>query len=208
MGRPLQGGQSAPERHERQSGRFGRRDTGAMTKRRPRYKRGEQQEGSTPPVVLPHVVVRVEEDGTLGVTVDGESFEPESFAPAWHRSTFGGLIAAVTEDRRVPVRVEVREVDGTTFTDIITPGKPRLGEAGIDADAPRPELAESTFEVTGEGFVPGEDVAVAIILSHTDAAPAGTVRTVLATAQLEALPTGEVVLLGRASGTFTIRRPR
>ena len=97
---------------------------------RPRYRRsgnpGEPDAGRTQdhdksaaPVVLPHVLVRVDDDGTLAVTVDGEPFEPEEFAPPWRRSGFGTLIDAVTGDRRVPVRVEVREVDGTAFTDIM-----------------------------------------------------------------------------------------
>ena len=59
----------------------------------------------------------------------------------------------------------------------------------------------------GEGFVPGEDVAIAIVIAHSDAAPDGTARGLIETAQLAASPTREVILLGRVSGTLTIGHP-
>lgn len=66
-------------------------------------------------------------------------------------------------------------------------------------------------EVSGEGFVPGEDIAVAVIVSHTDATGTGAARALLDQRQLDAvLPeadgAGEVVLYGRISGTITVRR--
>ena len=192
---------------------------------RPRYRRsgnpGEPDAGRTQdhdksaaPVVLPHVLVRVDDDGTLAVTVDGEPFEPEELAPPWRRSGFGTLIDAVTGDRRVPVRVEVREVDGTAFTDIITAARRRPAPEPEGESAPEEATAAvELVEVTGEGFVPGEDVAVAVIVAHTDATPAGNARALIDAAQLDAARlasagTGEVFLLGRVSGVQVIVRPR
>jgi hypothetical protein len=95
------------------------------------------------------------------------------------------------------VRVEVREADGTVFTDIITPTT-RL----------RPEPAPPALVVLhGEGFVPGEDVAVAVVIAHGDAAPDGTMRGLLTPEQVAASPTREVILLGRVSGALTIGHP-
>ena len=59
----------------------------------------------------------------------------------------------------------------------------------------------------GQGFVPGEDVAIAIVIAHSDAGPDGTARALLDRGQLDASPTREVILLGRASGTLTIGHP-
>ena len=63
------------------------------------------------------------------------------------------------------------------------------------------------MEVTADGFVPGEDVAVAVIVSHTDATGAGHARALI---DLDTLPDDalgqEVILLGRISGTFAVRR--
>lgn len=191
---------------------------------RPRYRRSDHHDEpdsgraqdhdtATPPVVLPHVLVRVNDDGTLTVRVDGEPFEPEEFAPPWRRSDFGALIDAVTDDRRVPVRVEVREVDGTAFTDIVTPAKRRRPQPEPEEKRHEATAGASLVEVTGEGFVPGEDVAVAVIVAHTDATPTGDARALLDAAQLDTARlsnagTGEVILLGRASGTQVIARPR
>ena len=54
--------------------------------------------------------------------------------------------------------------------------------------------------------MPGEDVAVAIIHAHSDASGDGTARALLTTEQAAAAVTGEVILLGRVSGTLTIGR--
>ena len=63
--------------------------------------------------------------------------------------------------------------------------------------------------VTGDGFVPGEDVAVAVVTGHTDASGTGTARTLIDPARLGPNASGgvvEVVLVGRISGTTIIRR--
>lgn len=164
------------------------------------------------PVELPHVLVGVAVDGTLTATVDGTPF-PSPSATAWTRATFGPLMDAITKDRTVAVRVEVRECDGTVFTDII---RPRQHRAAVLPDAPVPETRRSRharrvprlMEVTAHGFVPGEDVAVAAIVSHNDATGTGEARALI---DIDTLPDGsgqEVVLLGRISGTFAVRRLR
>lgn len=76
------------------------------------------------PVELPHVLVTVAADGTLTATVGGTPF-PTPGETAWTRTTFGPLMDAITNDRTVAVRVEVRECDGSVFTDIIRPRTPR-----------------------------------------------------------------------------------
>ena len=168
-------------------------------------------EDATAPVELPHALVTVAEDGTLTATVDGTPF-PSPDGSAWTRATFGPLMDAITKDRTIAVRVEVRENDGSVFTDIIRPRTPR--RAAPLSEMPVPETRRSRharrvprmMEVTADGFVPGEDVAVAVIVSHTDATGTGDARALV---DLDTLPdaTGqEVILLGRISGTFAVRR--
>jgi flagellar basal body rod protein FlgF len=63
--------------------------------------------------------------------------------------------------------------------------------------------------IEGEGFVPGEDVAVAVITGHTDAAHTGTTRALIDPAGVGVDHAGgviEVILFGRVSGTTNIRR--
>lgn len=182
---------------------------------RPRYRRtpnpgasdrpgGGDGEAVQVPVVLPHAVFTVHEDGTMTVTVDGAPHDPAAFAPPWRRESFPAIIDALTDRRRTPIRVEVREADGAVFTDIITPGRRRRPTAEPEPDpAPVPGLVV----LHGEGFVPGEDVAVAVIVAHSDAAPDGAARGVLARELLAASPTREVILLGRVSGTLIVGHP-
>lgn len=165
------------------------------------------------PVDLPNVVVTVATDGTLTATVDGIA-HPQPVSGAWTRATFGPLMDEVTKDRTVSVRVEVRECDGGVFTDIIHARNPtppvRVGAgtgAGYAARSPRCGTASAApMEIEGEGFVPGEDVAVAVIVSHTDAAGTGTARALVDLDDLTPDATGEVILFGRISGTTAIRR--
>ena len=163
------------------------------------------------PVELPHVLVTVAADGTLTATVDGTPF-PAPGETAWTRTTFGPLMDAITSDRTVAVRVEVRECDGSVFTDIIRPRTPR--RAVTLPEKPVPETRRSRharrvprlMEVTADGFVPGEDVAIAVIVSHTDATGTGGARALI---DLDTFPDAagqEVILLGRISGTFAVRR--
>ena len=171
---------------------------------------GPNDDDATAPVELPHVLVTVAEDGTLAATVDGTPFPPPD-AGAWTRATCGPLMDAITKDRTIAVRVEVRESDGSVFTDILRTRKPRRAVA--PSENPVPETRRSRHarrvprlaEVTADGFVPGEDVAVATIVSHTDATGTGEARALI---DLDDLPDGthEVILFGRISGTLAVRR--
>ena len=161
------------------------------------------------PVVLPHVVITVAETGELTATVDGEPFDPPPNG-IWTRGTFGELLDAITHDRTVTVRVEVRESDGSVFTDLIharrRPTAPPVEEparttvsTGRHADRKRRELVE----VTGSGFAPGEEVMVALVVARTDATDEGQARALVDQADLRS---AEVVLIGRTPGTIRVRR--
>lgn len=172
-----------------------------------REARAKQQQ---PPVTLPLAIVTVEADGALTVTVDGTPLNPEPFAPGWVRSDFGRLMDRITDQHRSAIRVEVHESDGTSFTDIITPTpsrrtrpEPDIAKTETAVDAP---AAPQLVEVTAEGFIPGEDIGIAIIVTHTDASHTGRARALLETAQFDASPTGELVLIGRVSGNYEIVR--
>lgn len=173
---------------------------------RPRYKRAAGEHAAEEPevpIVLPQVVMQVAGDGTMTVTVDGAPHLPEPFAPPWRRDSFAAVLDRLTDQRRSPVRVEVREADGTVFTDIITPSRRRA----VPEPPGRPVAPAPLPVLYGDGFVPGEDVAIAVVIAHGDAAPDGTMRGLIEAAQLAASPTREVILLGRVSGAVTIGHP-
>lgn len=158
--------------------------------------------------MLPSVVIAVAETGELAVTIDDVPYPSEPFAPAWRREDFARLIDQISDQRHSAIRVEVRESDGTVFTDIVAPARRRTSET---APAPQPATAAAAVELVelrGTGFVPGEDIAVAVVVAHTDASHDGAARAVLEAAQLDASPTREVILLGRVSGTLEIGHPQ
>lgn len=186
-----------------------------MSGRKPLHHTPSQQPDETP-VALPHVVIAVTENGALDVTVDGTPFPPPAAGSEWTRGTFGPLLDAITADRTIAVRIKVREVDGTVFTDFIHTHRRPAPEPETATPptrrgrrAKQPKQRPVLVEVTGEGFVPGEDIAVAVIVSHTDATGTGAARALLDQRQLDAaLPegSGEVVLYGRISGITVVRR--
>lgn len=159
------------------------------------------------PVSLRTVVLDVQPDGSMTVTIDGTPHPPPENTGVWSRKMFPQIIDQASDERAVPVRVEVHEADGTSFTDLI-PAAPRKPAA-----EPAPQKKEKRkpgrpvlVEVTGDGFVPGEDVAVAVIVSHTDPTGDGTARALLDPAQTTI--SGGVVLVGRISGTIVVETLR
>ncbi|MCH6470782.1 hypothetical protein [Sinomonas terrae] len=160
------------------------------------------------PSLVPHVVLDVHADGTLIASVDGVPLDPPPAAGPWRRSSLGQIIDLATGGRTAPVRVEVHETDDTVFTEFITPSS-RRRNAALEPATPVEEMLEThppafvTIEETG--FLPAEDVAVAVIVRHAEADPSGMARALLDSARLGA---GEVVLLGRVSGTLVIRKIR
>lgn len=175
--------------------------------RNPLRRTGEPETDETP-VVLPHVVVAVGDTGTLDVTVDGQPFESPPGAEPWTRAGFADVLDTITGGRSIAVRVEVRESDGSVFTDIIRAHKPRpptvkaepvRSTSGRHAGRGRRE----PVEVTGAGFTPGEPVAVALIIAHTNAASTGDATALVD--RTDARGT-EVMLIGRTSGAICLRR--
>ncbi|WP_228389099.1 hypothetical protein [Cumulibacter manganitolerans] len=159
------------------------------------------------PVSLRTVVLDVQPDGSMTVTIDGTPHPRPENTGVWSRKMFPQIIDQASDERAVPVRFEVHEADGTSFTDLI-PAAPRKPVA-----EPTPQKKEKRkpgrpvlVEVTGDGFVPGEDVAVAVIVSHTDATGDGTARALLDPAQTTI--SGGVVLVGRISGTIVVETLR
>ena len=146
------------------------------------------------PVVMPLVEVVVDEEGLLTVTLDREPYSADG---ALRREDLRRTLTDITADLRTPIRVEVREADGTTFTDIITP-KQRDTER---APAARRVLA-SAFGISGDGFTAGEEVEVCVVVARQVAADDGSTQLRQPPALLACHP--DVVLVGRISGAVAL----
>lgn len=171
-----------------------------------RHRRNDPSE--TMPVVLRHVVITVDITGTLTVTVDQQPHLPPA-GEAWGRGDFAAILDDLTEQRRIPVRVDVYESDGSHFTDIIHAHRPRRTpepepdtpapadeQAAADTPSPRSDELERLV-----GFLPGETVLLAQIVEDVAADENGTI-----TPPDTAL--GPVVVVGRTSGTLIVQETR
>lgn len=153
------------------------------------------------PAVLPLIVIESLPSGLLVATVNGDRLAGTPF----QREVLGATITELVRLLGVPTRVEVHQPDGTVHADIIRPEPPRSVFAPppepLRAPPPLPQLR--AFDAFG--FVPGEDVALAVILTHSSAGPDGRARALLdPNASLDAV--AEVVLIGRISGTTSVQR--
>ncbi len=151
--------------------------------------------------MLPQILLEAVSDDLLIVTVNGDKLAATPVARNDAAATVTELVACLGS----PTRVEVRELDGSTHADILTPPReqPRSRFAPPE-HAKEPMQVPGLVEFTAEGFVPGEDVAVAIVLRHASADHTGTARALID--RNETAPVqGEVVLLGRISGTTSVQ---
>lgn len=98
-------------------------------------------------------------------------------------------------------------MDGSVHADILTPPapEPRSPFAPREDAAPTQVAVPSLLEFTADGFVPGEDVALALILRHSSAGTTGAARALVDRGEIPRV-TGEVILLGRISGTTSVQR--
>lgn len=160
-----------------------------------------------PLIELPLAVVTVGEIGHVHVTLDGTDFSaPESDVP-WSRARFGELLDALTVNRTRTIRVEVRESDGTVFTDIIHTKRP-ITSTHLPVAPSRPAPASQRarrgrtpqlLELGGAGFIPGEDITVALTISSAESNTRGEAHALIDLAQLAEYAT-EVLLIGNISG--------
>ena len=150
------------------------------------------------PVVLPFVEARIDSAGGLAVTVDREPYLiPGKVVPAG-RPALTCILDEITTRLASPVRVEVHESDGTRFTDIVTP-RPSTPASSVPAELP----AGLPPREDAGGFVPGEQVVVAVLVSHVTADETGSAQVRLPAA-LMAKYRGAGVLVGRTSGTVAL----
>jgi hypothetical protein len=159
------------------------------------YRRDERSTMRVP-VVMPLVEVTVDTDGYLAVTLDREPYSADGSLQRGHLQR---LVDGIASDLGTPVRVEIHEVDGSTFTDIVTP-EPRAADPSTN-QVQRKALA-STFGISGGGFTAGETVEVCVVVARRVADDEGTAQLRLPPAVLA--DHTNVVLIGRTSGAVAV----
>lgn len=143
------------------------------------------------PVVLSTVHVDISAEGHLLVDIDGEPYADDR---QLERCELRSVLDQITTGLGTAVRVEVRESNGTTYADIVTPPET---QAPATEDLPPPQL---TPALAGAGFQPGEEVALAYVFARQPADSDGNASINLPPA-LVAATRGGLVLLGLTSQT-------
>jgi hypothetical protein len=151
------------------------------------------------PVVLPVVRVDVGETGELTVDIDGS---PYVSAQRLCRDDLRSVLDKITAERDSPVRVEVYEADGTTYADIATPRPPTDEPGSQSADEPT-AIEMSPAGISGGGFRPGEQVAVAYVLLRQTADERGRAAVHLPASALRHRAAA-MLLFGLDSKTATV----
>lgn len=152
------------------------------------------------PAVLPQAIATVDETGHARIAIgniDRHGIDcPDG--PVG-RDELGAVLARIAEQVGGPVRVEVREPDGSRYADILQPRPPET-----PGDPERSEASADEPLLTGSGFLPEETVLVAVVVATTQAEADGTASVV--DLPLPPGATGEVILFGGASGRTVQRR--
>lgn len=181
----------------------------ALTHLRGMSKRNTRDSSPESSINLPIASIHVDERGAMRVSLDGRELPPTGPASEWDRARFGELLDALSAHRTRTVRVEVREYDGSVFTDIVhATRRERMAAEPPVPDARRRARHRPThelIEVRGAGFIPGEDVTVALSVSSAEGAADGTARAVIDLSQV-ADGNAEFLLIGRVSGVIVAER--
>ncbi len=156
--------------------------------------RRDERDAVHVPVVMPLVEVTVDDTGFLTVTLDREPYSADG---ALQRDDLQSLLDGIAADLRTPIRVEVREANGATYTDYVIPAR----STAKPAPSTHKALA-SAFGISGGGFTAGEQVEVCVIVARQIADDDGTAQLRLPPALLADHP--EVVLVGRTSGAVAL----
>lgn len=157
---------------------------------------------------LPLAQVVETDDGTVRVLLDGQ---PLVVDPIDRRDL--GRALSVLAEQHGRLRVELTDRAGRVFVDALDPPASPVPVAQPAPAGTRPGPPQSPpvdrgkqpelMEVSGEGFVPGEDVLVAVVIQSSSAGPGGRARGLI---DPSLLPDGVrgVVLLGAVSGTLHV----
>ena len=145
------------------------------------------------PVVLSTVNIQIDSDGRLHVGVDEQPYAEDRVLS---REDLRSVVDEITTGIGAAVRVEIREADGSRFADIETPPD----ESAPGSSEPEPEPAMAAPALSGAGFRPGEEVALAYVVARQSADQDGNAAINLPPALLTAARSG-LVLLGLSSLT-------
>jgi hypothetical protein len=128
----------------------------------------------------------------------------------------GRINRGIVDQRDKPKNIGLREWSGANLSAAREPEpEPEYTYSPVDPawgppeeeTLPRHLAPTDDVVVLEDGFIPGEPIAVAYIAGDVPATTSGQASVLLARKLIAGLPSGEVVLFGRQSGTVVVSRP-
>ncbi|GAB4005471.1 hypothetical protein [Nocardioides ultimimeridianus] len=144
------------------------------------------------PVVLSALQVQIDTEGVVSINLDGQPYATDRHLS---RADLPAVLDEITTDLDTAVRVEILEADGATYADIATPPAPPASAA---PSAEEPTATAWPHVLAGAGFDPGEEVALAYVVTRQPADSDGRASINLPPAVLAASH-GSLVMLGLTS---------
>lgn len=161
------------------------------------------------PLLIPVAVITIGEIGVVDAVLNGDTVAPPGGSTEWTRAQFGELLDVLTLGRKRTIRIEVRESDGSIFTDIIHAVRKESIAVKVEQLAStrraRHRPTHQLFEITGSGFIPGEDITVALVVSSAEGSSDGNARALVDLSRLVD-HRSEIMLIGRVSGVIVSER--
>lgn len=118
------------------------------------------------PVVLPLVLLRPEDGGTMTITLDGQPVADAAIPQV----QLGEALAQIVDQLATPVRVEVHEPDGTVHADILTPPAHQPAVPPPTPDRPRAPEPPAHPQTWGSGPRQDNDAHIGVPAAAAGAA--------------------------------------
>jgi hypothetical protein len=151
----------------------------------------------TLPAVLPQAVVTFDDTGRARLAINNTDRDAIDYPDRPIRGReLGTVLAAIADQVGGPIRVEIREPDGSRYADIL---EPDTGQRARRPERDGEERSPHHAALCGEGFLPNEQVLVAVVATTLAADAGGTIR--LTGPPDPARRVEELILFGEGSGT-------
>lgn len=143
------------------------------------------------------VTVQVRAADDIEIRVDGRAYVSGPIS----RGAVPGMLKAITEELQTHLDVVVTETDGSQASfEVFYRGESRFAPPAQEVPTPPPPRAISPFVITADGFIPGEDVDVAVVVRSGSVDGDGVARGLVDPGQLGS-EIRAVILFGNVSGT-------
>lgn len=157
------------------------------------------------PVVLPSIVIHPNNGNGDTVTM---VINARTVPRPIRKAELGRLLSHVLDHHGRPVRVEVHDPDGTVHADILTPARfTRPANTDTNPAGPSSPSTPQHPGLSADGFLPGEEVHLAVVATTHTADRVGALHVPLPKRPRRHRDR-PIIIFGTQSATTTLYHPR